>query len=75
VVAEELLLWWLKERGKLLLWWPVGMLQHMLTRPSVSCPLLRAAAADPNTTHIVYPFGPKGDPDDGKEYMRVLEFK
>ena len=22
-------------------------------------------------THIVYPFGPDGDPDDGEEYMRV----
>ncbi|KAK9817370.1 hypothetical protein WJX74_007089 [Apatococcus lobatus] len=24
-------------------------------------------------SHIVYPFGEKGDPDDGLEYMRVLE--
>ena len=24
-------------------------------------------------THIVYPFGPKGDPDDGQEYLRCLE--
>jgi SWIRM-associated domain at the N-terminal len=22
-------------------------------------------------THVVYPFGPDGDPDDGEEYMRV----
>ena len=32
-------------------------------------------AADPACTHIVYPFGPKGDPDDGHEYMRVLGVK
>ena len=27
----------------------------------------------PGVTHIVYPFGPKGDPDDGQEYLRCLE--
>eukprot|EP00798_Chlamydomonas_sp_ICE-L_P022747 gene22747-29913_t len=26
-------------------------------------------------THIVYPFGRDGDPDDGKAYMRVQEFR
>ena len=24
-------------------------------------------------THIVYPFGPNGDPDDGVQYMRVQD--
>ena len=23
-------------------------------------------------THVVLPFGPDGDPDDGQEYMRTL---
>lgn len=27
----------------------------------------------PGVTHIVYPFGLKGDPDDGQEYLRCLE--
>lgn len=26
----------------------------------------------PGVTHIVYPFGPNGDPDDGLQYMRKL---
>ena len=30
-------------------------------------------AETPGVTHIVYPFGPKGDPDDGQEYLRCLE--
>jgi hypothetical protein len=30
-------------------------------------------AETPGVTHIVYPFGPKGDVDDGLEYMRCLE--
>lgn len=29
----------------------------------------------PNLSHVVYPFGPSGDPDDGKEYLRTLEFR
>lgn len=28
---------------------------------------------DPSVTHIVYPFGPEGDPDDGVQYLRSLE--
>ncbi|GAB4819040.1 hypothetical protein N2152v2_006086 [Parachlorella kessleri] len=33
-----------------------------------------AQAADaPGVTHVVFPFGPKGDPDDGKQYLRTLE--
>lgn len=32
-------------------------------------------AGDPNITHSVYPFGEKGDPDDGQEYMRTLEHR
>lgn len=31
------------------------------------------SAETPGVTHIVYPFGPKGDPDDGQEYLRCLE--
>ncbi|RMZ55318.1 hypothetical protein APUTEX25_003456 [Auxenochlorella protothecoides] len=27
----------------------------------------------PGVTHVVYPFGPKGDPDDGQTYLRALE--
>ena len=27
----------------------------------------------PGVTHVVYPFGAKGDPDDGQEYLRCLE--
>ena len=27
----------------------------------------------PGVTHVVYPYGPKGDPDDGQEYLRTLE--
>ena len=27
----------------------------------------------PGVTHVVYPFGPNGDPDDGKAYLRSLE--
>ena len=30
-------------------------------------------AETPGVTHIVYPFGAKGDPDDGQEYLRCLE--
>lgn len=30
-------------------------------------------AETPGVTHIVYPFGPKGDVDDGVEYIRSLE--
>lgn len=29
----------------------------------------------PGLTHVVYPFGPGGDPDDGKEYLRTQEFR
>jgi hypothetical protein len=33
-----------------------------------------AQAADAvGVTHVVFPFGPKGDPDDGKQYLRTLE--
>ena len=28
---------------------------------------------DPSITHMVYPFGPEGDPDDGVQYLRSLE--
>lgn len=31
------------------------------------------SADDPSVTHIVYPFGPDGDPDDGLQYLRSLE--
>jgi hypothetical protein len=35
-----------------------------------------ACAADaPGVTHIIHPFGPEGDPDDGNIYMRVQEFR
>ena len=27
----------------------------------------------PGVTHVVHPFGAKGDPDDGQEYLRCLE--
>ena len=27
----------------------------------------------PGVSHVVYPFGAKGDPDDGQEYLRCLE--
>ena len=30
---------------------------------------------DPAVTHIVYPFGPEGDPDDGVQYLRSLEMR
>ena len=26
----------------------------------------------PGVTHVVYPYGPEGDPDDGVQYMRTL---
>lgn len=29
-------------------------------------------ADDPTVTHIVFPFGPDGDPDDGVQYLRSL---
>lgn len=32
-------------------------------------------ADDPSVTHIVYPFGPEGDPDDGLQYLRSLEMR
>ncbi len=32
-----------------------------------------AFAETPGVTHIVYPFGPKGDVDDGVEYIRCLD--
>lgn len=31
------------------------------------------SADQPGVTHVVFPFGPKGDPDDGKQYLRTLE--
>ncbi len=31
------------------------------------------AAGSPDVTHVLYPFGVRGDPDDGKTYMRSLE--
>ena len=31
------------------------------------------SADSPEVTHVMYPFGPKGDPDDGGHYMRSLE--
>ena len=34
-------------------------------------PVLRRVGA-PGVTHVVLPFGPDGDPDDGQEYMRTL---
>ncbi|KAJ9510756.1 hypothetical protein QJQ45_027605 [Haematococcus lacustris] len=36
---------------------------------------LAESADDPGVTHVVFPFGPKGDPDDGQQYMRVLSHK
>ena len=33
------------------------------------------SADDPSVTHIVYPFGPEGDPDDGVQYLRSLELR
>ena len=32
-----------------------------------------AAAGAAGCTHVVFPFGPEGDPDDGQNYMRSLE--
>ncbi len=42
-----------------------------------ACPCMRkhqeqVAAGAPGVTHVVFPFGPEGDPDDGREYMRTL---
>lgn len=35
-----------------------------------------AQAADAQgVTHVVLPFGPKGDPDDGQQYLRTLEVR
>jgi hypothetical protein len=34
-----------------------------------------AAADEAGVTHIVYPFGPGGDPDDGNEYTTVVAVK
>ena len=34
---------------------------------------LQCLADAPGVTQIVYPFGPDGDPDDGVQYMRVLD--
>lgn len=34
---------------------------------------LAADVETPGCTHVVYPFGPSGDPDDGLNYMRSLE--
>ena len=33
------------------------------------------SSEDPAVTHIVYPFGPEGDPDDGIQYLRSLEMR
>jgi hypothetical protein len=38
-------------------------------------PLLAAAEASAEITHKLFPYGPKGDPDDGQEYLRILEFR
>ena len=34
---------------------------------------LQHFADAPGVSQIVYPFGPDGDPDDGVQYMRVLD--
>ncbi len=37
-----------------------------------------AASQSPDgagVTHVVFPFGPKGDPDDGKQYLRTMEVR
>lgn len=34
---------------------------------------LQCLADAPGVTQIIYPFGPAGDPDDGVQYMRVLD--
>jgi hypothetical protein len=34
-----------------------------------------APAGESGVTHVVFPFGPGGDPDDGKEYTTVVAIK
>eukprot|EP00803_Ostreobium_quekettii_P007065 evm.model.scf_1407.2 EVM.evm.TU.scf_1407.2 scf_1407:7799-21268(+) len=34
---------------------------------------LAGSADAPSVTHVVYPFGASGDPDDGQQYLRALE--
>lgn len=34
---------------------------------------VQCCAETPGVSQIVYPFGPDGDPDDGVQYMRVLD--
>lgn len=36
---------------------------------------LDLCADEPGVTHMVFPFGPGGDPDDGKEYTTVVAVK
>ena len=39
-----------------------------------ACMDIFALHADaPGVSQVVYPFGPDGDPDDGVQYMRVLD--
>ena len=58
--------------------WTLGPVQFVCLKASCwSGNLLATAwllsADSPGVTHVVYPFGPSGDPDDGQQYLRALE--
>lgn len=47
-----------------------SLLRHTVTKLGGE---LAHAEETPGISHIVCPFGPKGDPDDGQEYLRTME--
>jgi SWI/SNF related-matrix-associated actin-dependent regulator of chromatin subfamily C len=47
-----------------------SLLRHTVTKLGAE---LAHAEDAPGVTHVIYPYGPKGDPDDGQEYLRTLE--
>lgn len=49
----------------------LALLQKMVTKLGGEI----AEKEGAGVTHIVCPFGPKGDPDDGQQYLRTLELK
>lgn len=47
-----------------------SLLRHTVTKLGAE---LAHAEDAPGVTHVICPYGPKGDPDDGQEYLRTLE--